>query len=71
SLFDNPKSYNSDKFTRATMAYLRGLMFLNIIPPILRRYVPFFKRKEKALVENADYIIKTLNNMIEKRNFDF
>ncbi|CAG8807539.1 16479_t:CDS:2, partial [Racocetra persica] len=71
SLFDDPKSYNSDKFTQATMAYLRGLMFLNIIPPILRRYVPFFKKKEKALVENADYIIKTLNNMIEKRNFDF
>ncbi|RIB29692.1 cytochrome P450 [Gigaspora rosea] len=71
SLFDDSKSYNSDKFTQAVMIYIRGLMFFNVVHPILRRYLPYYKKKTNVLLENGDYITKTLNNMIERRNFEF
>ncbi|RIB29134.1 cytochrome P450 [Gigaspora rosea] len=71
SQFDDPKSYNSDKFSRALIAYNRGLMFFNIVHPFLRHYVPYFKNKADAILKSGDYIFGTMDNMIERRKIDF
>ncbi|KAF0488035.1 cytochrome P450 [Gigaspora margarita] len=70
SLFDDPKVYNSDKFTRAIKAYLRGVSFFYFVHPFLRRYVPYFKNKANAVLESRDYMLKTIDNIIERRTFD-
>ncbi|RIB29133.1 cytochrome P450 [Gigaspora rosea] len=71
SLRDDSKLYNSDKFTRALMTYMRGAILIHVIHPFLRRYVPYFKNKVNVILESRDYILKTLNNMIEERKLDF
>ncbi|KAF0449312.1 cytochrome P450 [Gigaspora margarita] len=71
SHFDDPKSYNSDKFSRALIVYNRGLMFFNIVHPFLRRYVPYFKNKADTILKSGDYIFGTMDNMIERRKIDF
>ncbi|RIB14875.1 hypothetical protein C2G38_2193857 [Gigaspora rosea] len=43
--FDDPKSYNSDKFSRAFITYNKVLIFFNIVHPFLRRYVPYLRIK--------------------------
>ncbi|CAG8555519.1 13193_t:CDS:2 [Cetraspora pellucida] len=70
SSLNDPKLFDSDKFTRAIMIYMRGIIFFHIVPPFLRRYVPFFKKKADALLENRDFILRTIENVIEKRKND-
>ncbi|RIB29135.1 cytochrome P450 [Gigaspora rosea] len=53
------------------MTYIRGKMFFNVVHPFLRRYEPYFKNKADALLENGNYILRTLNKMIERRKLDF
>ncbi|RIB17642.1 hypothetical protein C2G38_2186822 [Gigaspora rosea] len=69
--FDDPKSYNSDKFSRALITYNKGLIFFNIVYSFLRRYVPYFKNKADAILKSGDYIFGAMNNMIERRKIDF
>ncbi|RIB15211.1 cytochrome P450 [Gigaspora rosea] len=71
SHFDDPKLYNSEKFIRALIAYTRGLNLFYFVHPFLVRYVPFLKNKANLLQENINYALKTLDNMIERRKFDF
>ncbi|KAF0434976.1 cytochrome P450 [Gigaspora margarita] len=71
SLRKDSKLYNSDKFTRALMTYMRGAIFIHVIHPFLRRYVPYFKNKVNAVLESRDYILKTLDYIIEERKLDF
>ncbi|CAG8616717.1 11008_t:CDS:2 [Dentiscutata erythropus] len=71
SPFDDPKLYNSDKFTRALVAYTRGLASFYYIHPFFIRNVPYYKNKANILQKNKDYVIKTLDSMIERRKFDF
>ncbi|CAG8795843.1 9513_t:CDS:1, partial [Dentiscutata erythropus] len=71
SLRDDSKLYNSDRFARSLIVYMRGAILFQLIHPFLRNYVPYFKNKINDVLESRDYILKTLNNMIEKRNSDF
>ncbi|CAG8694780.1 30891_t:CDS:2, partial [Racocetra persica] len=70
SLLNDPKSFDSDKFTQAIMSYMRDAIFFHVVPQFLRRYVPFFKKKADILLENRNFILKTMENVVEKRKND-
>ncbi|CAG8666542.1 5725_t:CDS:2, partial [Cetraspora pellucida] len=71
SFFDDPELYDSDKFAKSILDYKKGLMFFYFTHPFLIRYVSFFKNKANTLLESRDYIMKTLNNIIERRKLEF
>ncbi|CAG8525437.1 1935_t:CDS:2, partial [Cetraspora pellucida] len=71
SSFNDLKSYNSDKFAQAIVTYMRGLIIFYFIHPFLRCYVPLLRNKANAVLESRDYLFKTIDDMIERRKFDF
>ncbi|CAG8789660.1 12896_t:CDS:2, partial [Cetraspora pellucida] len=71
SSFDDSKPYNSDKFTQALVTYMRGAVIFHVVHPLLRRYVPFFRIKVNKILESRDYLLNTMDDMIERRKLDF
>ncbi|CAG8708821.1 33038_t:CDS:2, partial [Racocetra persica] len=70
SLFDKSKLQHSDKFINAIITHIRGTIFFVHVYPFLRRYVPLIKDKANSLLENRDFIFKTLDDIIEKRKIE-
>src|SRR6185369_720989 len=61
---------DGNNFVKALVKFLESLLFFSFFSPFTRHYVPMFKSKSDAYLNNRDYLYNKLDNIIKNRKIE-
>ncbi|RIB20393.1 cytochrome P450 [Gigaspora rosea] len=70
SCHDDPTLNYSDKFIQGIITLIKGMIIFQIFNPFLRHHLPLIKDKANNVLENRNFIFKTLDDIIKKRKLE-